>query len=219
MNPMVGLVLMLAAEASREGDAAPLPPPEGLTMSVGEALAKRHSVRAFEAGRQLTRSQLGTLLWAAAGITRADPSHPQGGKRTTPSAFGSASIDVFVTSADGTFLYSPRDHALLPRGRVDLRRDLGGADWAQQAPVLILLVASLDRYPERASPEERRDYSYADAAAAGENLYLAATALGLGTVLTMGSSPRAPELLELGKDQRLLFAFPVGYPAAETPAK
>jgi len=210
MNPVMGLALLLALEAGASGDAIPLPGPEGLTMSVGEALVKRHSARRFDSAAKLTRAQIGALLWAAAGITRADPAHPQGGKRTAPSAFGSASIDVFVASEEGTFLYSPKEHALLPRDTADLRGKLAGAAWAKDAPVLLILVANFDRYPERTSAPERRDYAFADGAAAGENIYLAAAALGLGTVLTMSSISEAATLLKLGKDQRALFVFPVG---------
>jgi nitroreductase len=189
----------------------PLPKPDGLGMSVGEALRSRRSARSYDADKKLTQGQIATLLWAAAGLTRPDPSHPQGGKRTAPSAFGSASIDVYLTSAEGTFLYSHRDHALLQLDGGDLRARLAGADWAKEAPILLILVADLTRYPERAPPAERRDYAFADGAAAGENVYLAATALGLGTCLTMSSGVEVGKLLGLVPDRQPLFAFPVGY--------
>ena len=208
------LTLQLS-QGAQEGPIV-LAKPEGLEMSVGEALRMRHSVRKFDPTRQLSRTQLGTLLWASAGVTRPEPTHPVGGKRTAPSAFGSASVDVFVTSAEGTFVYSSKDHALVPHGaaaKKDLRADLAGAAWAKEAPVLMLFVANLERYPEKTSTAERRDYSFADASAAGENLYLACTALGLGTCLTMSSNKEAGALLGLSKSQVVLFAFPVGYPA------
>jgi nitroreductase len=192
-----------------------LPKPEGLDMSVGEALRSRQSTRKFDKDRKLDPAQLGTLLWAMNGINRPDPAHPLGGKRTAPSAHGLCAVDVIVTSAEGTFLYRPREHALAGQGPAagkDLRKELAGADWAKEAPLLVLLVASLDRYPEKSTAAERRDCSYADAGVMGENLYLACAALELGTVLTMSSPPDAGALLGLGKDQRVIFVFPVGHP-------
>ncbi len=191
-----------------------LPGPEGLDMSVGEALRGRQSTRKFDKDRKLSPAQVGTLLWAMNGINRPDPAQPRGGKRTAPSAYGACAVDVIITSAEGTFLYLPGEHALQGQGLAsekDLRAELAGADWAKEAPLLVLLVASLDRYPEKTPEAERRDYSYADAGVMGENLYLACAALRLGTVLTVSSRPEAGALLGLGKDQRTIFAFPVGY--------
>ena len=207
MNALALLALFLSLEAPSE---IALPSPAGLDMKLGDALSIRHSVRKFDAGREPTREQLGAVLWSAAGITRPDPSHPQGGKRTAPSAFGSASIDVYVTSARGTYRYEPRSHKLILRSADDLRAKLGGADWAKEAPVLLILVADLSRYPERVPDPERRDYAWADATAAAENIYLAVTALGLGTCYTVSSSPEAAKLLQLSEAQRPIVAMPLG---------
>jgi nitroreductase len=206
------------AEAPPEAGARALralPKPEGLDMSVGEALRQRQSTRKFDKDRKLSPAQVGTLLWAMNGINRLDPGQPRGGKRTAPSAYGACAVEVIITSAEGTFLYVPGEHALEGQGPAagkDLRSELAGADWAKEAPLLVLLVASLDRYPEKTTAAERRDYSCADAGVMGENLYIACAALKLGTVLTVSSRPDAGALLGLGKDQRVIFAFPVGHP-------
>jgi nitroreductase len=180
-------------------------------MSLGEALKKRHSTRSFDKDKAPNLSQLATVLWAAAGITRPDAEHPQGGKRTAPSAYGSAAIDILVTSRDGTFLYVPPRHTLVRRSTKDLRKPLAGPDWAAEAPLLLIMVANYDRYPESVREERRRDYGYADAGTAGENVYLAATALGMGTVLTVCSHPESAALLGLRENQRALFVFPLGF--------
>jgi nitroreductase len=122
-------------------------------------------------------------------------------------------VDVLVTMAGGTFLYSARDHALVPHpaaGARDLRREVPRSDWVKEAPALFLLVAHLDRYPENVRPERRRDYAHADAAAIGENLYLAAAALGLGIVLTADARPDAGTLLGLGENEKIVFILPAG---------
>jgi nitroreductase len=184
-------------------------------MSVGDALRERRSTRKFDKERKPSPEQVGTLLWAMNGVNRPDPARPGSGKRTAPSAYGACAVDVIITSAEGTFRYLPGEHALEGQGIAagrDLRPELAGADWAKDAPLLVLLVASLDRYPEKTGAAERRDYSYADAGVMGENLYIACAALKLGTVLTVSSRPDAGALLGLGKDQRVIFAFPVGFP-------
>ncbi|MBI4601282.1 MAG: nitroreductase family protein [Planctomycetes bacterium] len=190
-----------------------LPAPKGLDMPLGEALRRRASTRRFDPSRPLARDELGTLLWAMAGVTRPDPSHPHGGRRAAPSAYEAYAIDVLVTGAEGTFTYSPKDHALVPHpalGKKDLRAEVPRTDWVKEAPLLVVLVADLGRYPEHVRAERRRDYSYADAAAMGENLYLAAAALGLGTVLTADARPEAGEVLGLKEGQHVAFIMPVG---------
>jgi SagB-type dehydrogenase family enzyme len=208
--------------AAGEGEATPekvaLPPPAALEMPLGEALRKRRSCRSFDPARRPSREEIAALLWAAAGITLPDPEHSHGGKRAAPSAFEAYAVDVVVTSAEGTFVYSPREHALVPHavaGKKDLRREVPRSDWVREAPVLILLVADVARYPEGVRPERRRDYAHADAAVIGQNLYLAATALGLATVLTADARPEAGELLGLGEGQRIVFILPAGSAAAE----
>lgn len=191
-----------------------LPKPDGLEMALGEALRARQSVRSFDPARKVSRAQLATLLWAANGITRPDPAHAQGGKRTAPAAFEAYAIDVYVTSAEGTFVYSPKDHALVPYAPFaakDFRGEIPRSDWLKDAPVLVLLIANLDRYPANVRPERRRDYSHADAAVIGENFCLAATALGLGTVLTADAKPEAGAVLGLKEEQKVVFILPVGY--------
>ena len=195
-----------------------LPKPLALEMSLGDALRARSSTRAVDPARKLAREELGTILWAASGITRPDPAHPQGGKRTAPAAFEAYVIDVLVTSEEGTFLYSPKDHVLVPHataGKKDLRAEVPRTGWLKDAPVLVMLVANLDRYPAQVRAERRRDYSHADAAVIGENIYLAAAALKLGTVLTADAKPEAGGLLGLNENQRIVFILPVGHANAE----
>lgn len=210
------LIAAVPSEGASRGGASidiSLPPPGGLDMSLGDALANRRSTRKFDVAREPTTAQLAALLWSAAGITRPEETHPQGGKRTAPSAFGSASIDVWVASAKGVHVYDPRGHRLVRASKEDLRAKLGGADWVKEAPLLLILVADLSRYPERVPADQRRDYAWADATAAAENVYLAATALGLGTCFTVSSSPETAGLLEIRESQKPIVVLPVGYPA------
>jgi len=222
MSTTFCLAVLLSTHAvsagPRDGTIA-LPKPAGLDMSLGDALRARRSTRQFVENRELSRADLGAVLWAMTGVNRPDASHPHGGKRTAPSAYGSCAVDVLVTSATGTFRYSPKDHALVPHGEQaghDLRAKLGGASWAKEAPAVLLLVADLERYPERVRPERRRDYSSPAAASRAQTLSLACAARGLGTVLTSSaaSDEDAAKTLALRPSQRLLIVMPVGHPRA-----
>ena len=211
--PYIAIVLA-ALGADTPAAAVALPRPLELTIPLGEALRARSSARSFDPKALVEPAELSTLLWAACGITRPDPSHPQGGRRTSPSAFEAYAIDVFVTSQQGTFIYSPRDHSLVPHpelGKKDLRSEVPRSDWVKEAPILILLVARLDRYPENVRAERRRDYSHADAAVIGENIYLAAAGLRLATVLTADAKPEAGATLGLKDTERVVFILPVGH--------
>lgn len=84
----------------------------------------------------------------------------------------------------GLYLHLPEEKALAPlRAASDYRRELAGAClgqmWLAQADFILVLWADLDLLQERGGP---RTYRHAMLAAgrAGQRLYLAATALGLG---------------------------------------
>ena len=122
-----------------------------------------------------------------------------------------------VVSEKGTFTYSPKDHALVPDDRLgteDVRDRVSSSSWTREAPVLMVLVANLGRYPGRVAGARRRDYSHADAAVMGQNLYLACAALELGTVLTVDIKAEAARALRLEEDQEIILVMPVGYPGS-----
>ncbi|MBN1443146.1 MAG: nitroreductase family protein [Planctomycetes bacterium] len=219
MSSILALACLLAGISPLE-PAGPqpvaLPRPGALDMSLGGALWARRSTRSFDEKRPVSREQLAALLWAMAGVNRPDPADVRGGHRTAPSAFGACAVEVWLTSAEGTFRYDAARHALVPhasRARDDLRSQLTGSDWARKAPVLIALVVRRELYPERVSAEEQIRYAHADAAAIGQNLYLACAVLGLGTVLTDSAPAEADEALGLTDAQDIVFVMPLGHPA------
>jgi SagB-type dehydrogenase family enzyme len=194
-------------------------------MGLTEALRKRRSARRFD-GRPLSREELAYLLWAGNGVNRAEEK-----KRTAPSAWEAYAISIYVTSPAGTSIYDPVEHSLRPAGgptvggpaQKDLRAEIPRAEGTRAAPVVLVLVADFSRYPARASQESRRFLAHADCGAIAENVYLAATALGLGTVITADARPESQALLGLSQDQLALYVMPVGHPAAgeaaQPPAK
>ncbi len=166
----------------------------------------RHSVREFAPDR-LKAQDLSDLLWAANGINRSD------GKRTAPSAMNRQEVDMYVVLPEGAYLYDPKAHALSLITAGDHRALLSaGQDFAQTAPVSIVLAAELSRLGDPKS-EQTRLMASVDVGIVNQNINLACAALGLSTV------PRATmdqeglkKVLKLTDTHLLLMNNPVGYP-------
>ena len=88
------------------------------------------------------------------------------------------------------------------------------------APLAIIICARTEFIGRDGNPEHNRFWEQ-DAAAACENLLLAAHALGLGAVWTAASDPErcavVKELMEIGDEAMPLAVVAIGYPA-ENPA-
>ncbi len=189
-------------------------PPRQGGMTLVEALWKRRSVRKFE-DRPVTREQLGFVLSAAAGVNR-----PEEKRRTVPSAWGSNAVSVYVTSPSGTVVYDPLENALTPVDAArdqDLREKVAGAEFTRKAPAVLILVADYRRFGEKASREMLPQMANCEAGAMAQDIYLAAGAMGLGTVVTADVRPEASAALGLGSDAKALYTLPLGHPA-EAPA-
>lgn len=212
-SSLVAATLLVAAISTPSGAhalddiALPAPRTEG-GKPLMDALRERRSTREFSPER-LPLQKLSDLLWAAAGINRADA-----GKRTAPSARNWQEVQVYVLLEEGAFAYDAAANTL--RGVVagDLRKQSGSQDFVGVAPVDLVYVADLDKLAE-AAPEDRTLYSGADAAFIGENVYLFCASEGLATVIR-GSVDRVAmgKAMGLPAGKRVVFAQTVGYPAA-----
>lgn len=166
------LVLSLCAQA-QETIQLPQPDRKMLSMSLGDALQQRRSVREYQKGQEIDRQTLSTLLWAACGI-----SEPSTGKITAPSAVNMQDIKVYVCSEKGAYLFNPKANTLTRVCEKDLRPAIAGRQaFAREAPLSLVLVSTKDT--DR-SPNEK--YGGVDAGYVSQNIYLACTALGLKTV-------------------------------------
>jgi SagB-type dehydrogenase family enzyme len=202
----------VGAVAGRRQDAAALPNPSTSGgMSLAEALATRRSVRAFGA-RELTRSQIGQLCWAAQGITE-----PGKGLRTAPSALALYSVQVYVVDATGLHVYLPKAHALrtLSTEHVlsELRGDAPNGPPIGGAPAVIVLAIDPARLEARAGAHAER-YALLEAGHVAQNVLLQATALGLGSVPVGGlDEAKVRATLKLPEGVRPVYLLPVGYAA------
>ena len=171
-----------------------------------EVLKERHSSREFST-EKLPLPVLSDMLWAAFGINRPDVK-----KRTAPSAMDRQEVDIYVTTADGLYLYDTEACALQPILKEDIRAKAGKQDFVAQAPVNLVYVADFAKMGD-ASDDDKKLYSAADVGFIAENVYLFCASEGLATVVRGGiDRPALAKVMRLRPDQKIIVAQSVGYP-------
>jgi SagB-type dehydrogenase family enzyme len=182
-------------------------------MSVEEALRRRRSIRDFSS-EPLTLEVLSQLLWAAQGTTS------RNGLRSAPSAGALYPLEVLVaagkvTSLDaGIYRYLPQKHQLAWVADGDRRGDLARAaldqNWIAEASA-ILVIAAVPGRTTRKYGERGIRYVHMEVGHAAQNVYLQATALGVGTTI-VGSFQDADvkRIAALSRDAEPLAILPVG---------
>lgn len=200
-----------------QGDIA-LPEVEeaSVEMRLTEALEQRRSIRNFTS-ESISREELAALLWAAQGITQ-----PRAGYRTAPSAGATYPLVVYaaVGSVDsiesGLYRYLPEDHSLRLVVADDLRARLHAAALAQRAvreAAVVLVIASVTERTARRYGNRAERYVAMEAGHAAQNIYLLATALGLGTVaIGAFDDAEVSTVLKLDVNESPLYLMPVGRP-------
>jgi SagB-type dehydrogenase family enzyme len=190
-------------------------PGDSWGLSLGETVDMRRSVRRH-AGRTLPLDDLSRLLHAAQGIT------DQGrGYRAAPSAGALYPIELYAVVHDvdglqpGIYHYAVQEHELelLQSGDSSAAVTFAGLgqSFLGQANVCFILSAVFQRTRWR---YRERTYRYVmlEAGHVGQNLYLAATAMGLGAC-AVGAflDDEFNDLLGLdGMEEAVLYAISVG---------
>jgi len=122
---------------------SPVVPAEKIVVPAkAEPFASRVSAEEFSA-EAVPAEILAKLLWAANGINRAN------GKRTAATALNKQEVDIFVIREDGSFFaeIGENEIQLVPRSKKDLRAAVvGGQTKFGNAPVMLLLVANLEKF-------------------------------------------------------------------------
>jgi SagB-type dehydrogenase family enzyme len=156
------------------------------------------------------------MVWAAQGTTRPE------GYRTAPSAGALYPLDLYLLAgavtglSPGVYLYHPRQHELESIAPGDRRRELSDAaltqGWISKAAAVIVLAAVFRRTTMKYGERGHR-YVHMEAGHAGQNVYLQATLLGLGTT-TVGAfhDERVKTVLELPEEAQPLCLLPIGFP-------
>ena len=202
----IGLLLStLAAAGNLKPIQLPRPRTEG-GLPLMQALKARQTSRSFSS-KKLSNQVLSDLLWAACGVNR-----PDSGKRTAPSAMNWQEVDVYVTMAEGVYLYDAKAHRLQPVLAKDLRAMTGTQDFVPDAPVNLVYVADFTRM-KGASDRNKVFYSAADTGFISQNVYLYCASEGLATVVRASvAKPALKKALSLRPEQEIILAQSVGYP-------
>jgi SagB-type dehydrogenase family enzyme len=195
----------------------PEPNVEG-DISVERAIRRRCSRRQF-ADEPIGLEYLSQVLWCAQGITSDD-----GRRRAAPSAGATYPLFLYVAVREGgvtgveagIYRYVPADHSLEPHSEGDKHRQIAAAalnqDFLAGAPALILMAADYPRTTVRYGERGIR-YVAMEAGHIGQNIYLQAEALGLGTV-AIGAfyDDQLAAAFGLSDDRDALYLMSVGHP-------
>ena len=163
-----------------------LPPPPEAVTAVEAALYRRRSIREY-AERAVTLDELARLLHGATGISdRRDPSWQF---RTVPSSGALYPLEVYpivfdVAGAEpGVYHYDVRRHRLALVRSGDFRQAVFEAAVSQEmirGASLVLVIAGVFARVQHKYVDRAYRYLLLEAGHLGQNVYLTATALGLG---------------------------------------
>ena len=181
-------------------------------FSLEKAISLRRSIRGY-AEAPLMLSHLSQLIWAAQGITSPE------GLRACPSAGATYPLEIYLAAASitdlqaGVYHYAGRTHELSLISAGDKRPALAqaalGQSMIEDAPLSIILAAVSARTSRRYGSRAPR-YVAMEAGHAAQNVYLQATALGLGTVVIGAfADAEVSRILGLGEAEPL-YIMPIG---------
>ena len=199
----------VVASAASGGDIV-LPAPQIQDgISVMQALAIRQSSRSFAAA-DISLSQLSHILWAANGSNRQEKAG-----RTNPAALGVYSVDVYVVTGKGIYLYQPKTHALKTVAEGDFRMATTmGQSFVGKAPLTLVYVSNADVWQKASrvpSADKQMQFDCIAAGAMAQSVGLVAASEGLGTCVR-GSIDQETfaKAAHLQKEQTVLIAQTVG---------
>ncbi|HSW38432.1 MAG TPA: nitroreductase family protein [Acidobacteriota bacterium] len=212
---LIAGMLLLASPAVFSADnmeiiKLPAPQIEG-GMPLMEALKLRKSTRGdFGPDMKLPMQTLSNLLWAANGVNR------PGGYRTAPTAVNWRHIDIYITTADGLFLYDPDRNELKVLGRKDVREISGTQDFVKTAPLNLIYVADFNKARAPGGKGEimptAEVWSFAEVGAISQNVSLFCASEGLATILrAFFVSEVIEKALNLRPDQKVILTQTVAH--------
>lgn len=192
-----------------------------LDMPLGAVLERRRSIRDFTRS-PLPLATLGRLLHTCYGVRREPDLDAVTCERAAPSAGGRYPLEIYVATQsveglpDGIHHYDARAHELEQRRLGVQQPTLANLALDQKMVVDSNVVVIITGIPERTMWKYgQRGYRYVwlDAGHLGQNLYLVATALGLGPVGIGGFyDGELNELLELPPGEEAFYLVCIGQP-------
>lgn len=180
------------------------------SVTLEETLNERQSIRKYK-NEPLTLKEVGQILWSAQGTARHN-------NRTAPSAGATYPLEIYLAAGNvkgikpGLYRYVSGPHTLEPVKSGDIRKELSsvclGQPMIQFAPVSIIIDAVTERTSKRYGKRAER-YVTMEAGHAGQNIYLQAASLGLGTV-AVGAFSDSGMMKLIPELEYPLCVFPVG---------
>ncbi len=200
-------VAMSAAAFAQDIKVIRLPEPKlDKSVTFVDVLKNRKTSREYSPGN-LSEQTMSNLLWAAWGINR-----PDSGRRTAPSALNKQEIDVYLTTAEGSYVYDAKAHSLAPVSSGDIRTLTGKQSYFKDAAINLVFVADLSRM-DGGDEAQKMLLASMDTGFVSQNAYLYCAAEGLATVYRVSiDKPALAEALKLKPDQRIIGAQTVGLP-------
>lgn len=184
------------------------------STSVEEALLNRRSVRDYKT-ESLSLSEVSQILWSAQGITNTAE-----GMRTAPSAGALYPLEIYLVAANvkdlnpGIYKYSPQHHTVQKISEGDKRDEISNASLKQEsitsASAIVVITAIYERTSVKYGKRTER-YVNMEVGHVGQNIYLQAVSLGLGTVMIGAFTDEAlKKALNLRDDEHPLALYPLG---------
>jgi len=188
-------------------------------MSLEEAIYVRRSRRSWKKDVKIPLRHIAQILWAAQGITNWEE-----GFRAAPSAGATYPLELYVVVKKGgvegldrgVYHYDPYKHCLVKTLDMDVTYELMEASlgqyWVGTAPVNLVIAAEYAR-TTRFYGDRGYRYVHMEVGHVGQNVYLQAEALGLGTV-AIGAfyDNEVRKILGLSRNLAPLYIMPIGYP-------
>jgi nitroreductase len=149
---------------------------------------------------------LSTILWAATGLNR-------GGKGwTVPLAGGRPPyVKIYAVKNDGVFRYDWKEHSLAEISAKNEIGNISNDDFVRKSPCVLVFVSDTTNLGSMGRFNADNSLSYNAAGAMGQNVYLAADALGISTryMISMNTSA-VKEELKLEESDTPLCIMPLG---------
>lgn len=196
----------------------PAPSYDG-AVSVERALFNRRSIRAYS-NTPLTLKEVSQLLWAGGGQ---NIDGLTGATRTYPSAGGLYPVELILVAADvdgmaaGVYRYDRKNHSVSLVKKGDFMSSIKAATGSHAfgqatVPACIVATAVYSRTSQKYGKRGRERYVPMDMGGCGENVFLQATALGLGTfIIGAFDDSLIQRIIEASTDETPLYIMPVGH--------
>lgn len=190
----------------------PAPAHKG-SVSVEEALSKRRSQRRYLSHR-IPAQHVSQVLWAAYGMSSSN-------KRTAPSAGARYPLELYLLVGNvsdieaGVYHYIPEAHKIVRTIEGNLKPALTEAATNQkmidEAPFCLFYSAIFSRTTEPYGDRGKDRYVCMDLGHSAQNVYLQATALGLGTcAIGQFNDDEVKKVMQLPPQEEPLYIMPVG---------